>query len=135
MAFLLSILDVCKHHTDRFCLSFRFPTLSSSFIPQKSLKVVTEPPNGLKLNLRNTYFKIPSASLKDTACPHSAFKPLVYVLAFFHAVVQERRKYGKVRSTPQRVQYNSIYTLLLVYSMYNIIIHNASANCPLIFCE
>ena len=64
-------------------------------ILQRSLKVVTEPPNGLKLNLRNTYFKIPSSSLKD--CPHRAFRPLVYVLAFFHAVVQERRKYGKVR--------------------------------------
>ena len=59
------------------------------------MKVVTEPPNGLKLNLRNTYFKIPSASLKD-CCPHPAFKPLVYTLAFFHAVVQERRKYGRV---------------------------------------
>ena len=62
---------------------------------QQSLKVVTEPPNGLKLNLRNTYFKIPSAALKD-CCPHTAFKPLVYTLAFFHAVVQERRKYGRV---------------------------------------
>lgn len=58
------------------------------------LKVVTEPPNGLKLNLRNTYFKISSQALRDA--PHSAFKPLVFTLAFFHAVVQERRKYGKV---------------------------------------
>ena len=57
-------------------------------------QVVTEPPNGLKLNLRNTYYKIPSHALKD--CLHVAFKPLVFTLAFFHAVVQERRKYGKV---------------------------------------
>jgi dynein heavy chain len=63
-------------------------------ILQKSLKVVTEPPNGLKLNLRNTYFKIPSHALKE--CSHVAFKPLIYVLAFFHAVVQERRKYGTI---------------------------------------
>ncbi|XP_066245712.1 dynein axonemal heavy chain 10 isoform X2 [Euwallacea similis] len=63
-------------------------------ILQRSLKVVTEPPNGLKLNLRNTYFKI-RAQLLDS-CPHFAFKSLVYVLAFFHAVVQERRKYDKI---------------------------------------
>ncbi|XP_052023863.1 dynein axonemal heavy chain 10 [Apodemus sylvaticus] len=63
-------------------------------ILQKSLKVVTEPPNGLKLNMRATYFKISNEMLEQ--CPHTAFKPLVYVLAFFHAVVQERRKFGKI---------------------------------------
>jgi len=55
---------------------------------------VTEPPNGLKLNMRSTYLKINPSSL--TECPHPAFHSLVFVLAFFHAVVQERRKYGKV---------------------------------------
>jgi dynein heavy chain len=63
-------------------------------ILQRSLKVVTEPPNGLKLNLRSTYFKISAASLAE--CPHVAYPSLVFVLAFFHAVVQERRKYGKI---------------------------------------
>lgn len=58
------------------------------------LQVVTEPPNGLKLNMRATYFKISHEMLEE--CPHTAFKPLVYVLAFFHAVVQERRKFGKI---------------------------------------
>ena len=55
---------------------------------------MTEPPNGLKLNMRNTYFKINPATL--TECPHPAFSSLVFVLSFFHAVVQERRKYGKI---------------------------------------
>lgn len=55
---------------------------------------MTEPPNGLKLNIRATYIKISSQVLDD--CPHQSFKPLVFVLAFFHAVVQERRKYGKI---------------------------------------
>merc|ERR1712195_279663 len=63
-------------------------------ILQMSLKVVTEPPNGLKLNMRQTYSKIDEAEL--AACPHKRFRPLVYVLAFFHAVVQERRKYGSI---------------------------------------
>jgi dynein heavy chain len=67
-------------------------------ILQKCLKVVTEPPNGLKLNMRASFSKITEEQLE--ACPHYAFKPLVYVLAFFHAVVQERRKYGKVKPLP-----------------------------------
>ncbi|XP_031712248.1 dynein heavy chain 10, axonemal [Anarrhichthys ocellatus] len=61
---------------------------------QKSLKVVTELPNGLKLNIRATYSKISQKTLDE--CPHPAFRSLVYVLAFFHAVVQERRKYDKI---------------------------------------
>ncbi|KAJ3114591.1 Dynein heavy chain 10, axonemal [Phlyctochytrium bullatum] len=63
-------------------------------ILQRSLKVVTEPPNGLKLNIRSSYFKITDDALED--CAHETFKPLVYVLAFFHAVQQERGKYGKI---------------------------------------
>ena len=55
---------------------------------------MTEPPNGLMLNLRSTFFKIPSAAFTESV--HDSFGPLVFVLAFFHAVVQERRKYGKV---------------------------------------
>ena len=63
-------------------------------ILQRSLKVVTEPPDGLKLNMRATYSRIDSAMLED--CPHWAFRPCLYVLAFLHAVVLERRKYGKI---------------------------------------
>jgi len=70
--------------TDRFPLG----------VLQRSLKVVTEPPNGLKLNMRQSYSKITEESLAE--CQHPAFRPLVYVLGFFHAVVQERRKYGKL---------------------------------------
>jgi hypothetical protein len=54
----------------------------------KLLQVVTEPPNGLKLNLRQSYSKISEELLAD--CRHPAFRPLVYVLGFFHAVVQVR---------------------------------------------
>jgi len=63
-------------------------------ILQMSLKVVTEPPNGLKLNMRQSYSKVQESDL--ASCPHKRFRPLVYVLAFFHAVVQERRKYGRI---------------------------------------
>ena len=63
-------------------------------ILQRSLKVVTEPPDGLKLNMRSTFAKIDDAMLEE--CPHEAFRPCLYVLVFLHAVVQERKKYGKI---------------------------------------
>jgi dynein heavy chain len=63
-------------------------------ILQRSLKIVTEPPNGLKLNLKNTFHKMGAGALGE--CPHEAFPSIVFVLAFFHAVVQERRKYDKI---------------------------------------
>lgn len=63
-------------------------------ILQKSLKVVTEPPDGLKLNMRQTYTKSSDADLDG--CNHWGFKPVIYVLAWFHAIVQDRRKFGKI---------------------------------------
>ncbi|TYZ50849.1 hypothetical protein PybrP1_008863 [[Pythium] brassicae (nom. inval.)] len=70
--------------TDRFPLG----------ILQRSLKVVTEPPDGLKQNMRSLYSKLDQATLEE--CPHAAFRSVVYVLCFLHAVVLERRKYGKI---------------------------------------
>ncbi|KAJ9456696.1 Dynein-1-alpha heavy chain [Diplonema papillatum] len=63
-------------------------------ILQRSLKVVFEPPDGLKMNMTMTFTKVSEETLEE--CPHPAFRPLVFTLAFFHAVVQERRKYGKL---------------------------------------
>ena len=63
-------------------------------ILQRSLKVVTEPPDGLRLNMRSSYAAISEATLES--CDHPAYRPLMYVLCFYHAVVQERRKYGKI---------------------------------------
>ncbi|OHS98802.1 Dynein heavy chain family protein [Tritrichomonas foetus] len=61
---------------------------------QRCHKVVTEPPSGLQLNMRQSFSTITEEQFEE--CPHFAFQPLVYVLGFFHAVVQERRKYGKL---------------------------------------
>lgn len=63
-------------------------------ILQKSLKVVTEPPDGLKMNMKASYARLSEDVLGSCANPF--FRSLAYVLAFFHAAVQERRKYGKL---------------------------------------
>jgi len=61
---------------------------------QRAKKVVTEPPSGLQLNMKQSFATITDDQFDE--CPHFAFQPLVYVLSFFHAVIQERRKYGKI---------------------------------------
>ena len=63
-------------------------------ILQKSIKVVTEPPDGIKLNMRSTLHRIDDSIIDD--CNHPRYIHLLYILTFLHAVVQERRKYGKV---------------------------------------
>ncbi|XP_057328416.1 dynein axonemal heavy chain 10-like [Microplitis mediator] len=71
--------------------------LSKNFpigILQRSLKVVSESPSGLKMNLKNTYIKMEDENLEN--CNHPNYKHLVYVLAFFHAIIQERKKYGRI---------------------------------------
>jgi dynein heavy chain, axonemal len=92
---LISFLKTLEKHMERIDAphpDFRlwFTTDPTPTFPigilQKSLKVVTEPPNGLKLNLRSTFFKLRAEALD--MCSHTAYKPLVFVLAFFHAVVQ-----------------------------------------------
>ena len=70
--------------TDRFPLG----------ILQKSLKVVTEPPDGLGANVRQNFSKMSDEIF--AGCPVNEFKQLVYVLSFFHATIQERKKYGKI---------------------------------------
>jgi len=63
-------------------------------ILQRSLKVVTEPPDGLGQNIKQTYSKLSEEVFDE--CPKPEFKPLLYVLSFFHAVIQERKKFGKI---------------------------------------
>lgn len=70
---------------------------SDAFPPgllEKSVKIVTEIPKGLKYNLKSTISRIEFETLE--AFDHPALKPLIFVLTFFHGVMQERRKYGKI---------------------------------------
>uniref|UniRef100_A0A0G4IFQ9 AAA+ ATPase domain-containing protein n=1 Tax=Chromera velia CCMP2878 TaxID=1169474 RepID=A0A0G4IFQ9_9ALVE len=84
-----------KPHTDFRLWLTTLPTPEFPLgILQRSLKVVTEPPDGLKLNMLGSYTKLTEDDLDE--CPHWGFKSLVFVVSFFHAVVQERRKYGKI---------------------------------------
>ncbi|PSN57350.1 Dynein heavy chain 7 [Blattella germanica] len=75
--------------------SDKFP----STILQASVKITNEAPTGLQQNLLRSFLSEP---LKEpeffSGCPgkEKEFSRLLYALCFFHAVVQERRKFGAI---------------------------------------
>lgn len=58
-------------------------------ILQNSLKVTSEPPSGIKANLRQLSNKVDWSKPDDQ-------KTLMFSLCFFHSVVLERRKFGSL---------------------------------------
>uniref|UniRef100_A0A1B0CUL2 Dyneins heavy chain n=2 Tax=Lutzomyia longipalpis TaxID=7200 RepID=A0A1B0CUL2_LUTLO len=92
--------DMDVHNT---ALTFRLWLTSypvENFPPtllQYGVKMTNEPPTGLKQNLLRSYNSEPMNNEQFyTGCPdkYKAFTKLLYGLCFFHAVVQERRKFG-----------------------------------------
>jgi len=62
---------------------------------QNSVKMTMEPPAGLRSNLLSTYANVEDSDLNSCKQP-AAYKKLLFALAFFHAIVQDRRKFGAI---------------------------------------
>ena len=64
---------------------------------QTSIKLTTEPPKGVKANIARTYNDMAPGPY-IASCPNQphAWRKLLFSLSFFHAVVQERRKFGPI---------------------------------------
>jgi len=60
---------------------------------QNGVKMTKEPPKGMRANLKSTYYRYEDEELKVTTKP-MVFMKLLYGLVFFHANIQERRKFG-----------------------------------------
>ena len=54
-----------------------------------------EPPTGLKDNLKLSYTQLDDKVLQSCS-KTDEFKKLLFGLCFFHAIVQERRKFGPI---------------------------------------
>lgn len=67
-----------------------FPVL----VLQNGIKLTNEPPKGVKANLNRMYNDLTVESFESCAAKPGAWKKLVFALSFFHAVIQERRKFG-----------------------------------------
>ncbi len=61
---------------------------------QNGVKLTTEPPRGIKANLRRSYQELSQMRFDSCGKKVPAWRKLLFGLCFFHSVMQERRKFG-----------------------------------------
>jgi dynein heavy chain len=93
---LIDSITLDKVHRDfRLWLTSMPSTKFPVTILQNGVKTTMEPPNGIKANLLRSYASFNEELL--TQCCKSkqdGWRKLLFSLCFFHAVIQERRKFG-----------------------------------------
>jgi dynein heavy chain len=75
-----------------FLTSFPAPYFPVSVL-QNGVKLTTEPPRGIRANLKRTFKEMTEESFNYDKKPET-WQKLLFGLCFFHSVIQERRKFG-----------------------------------------
>jgi dynein heavy chain len=73
---------------------------------QNGIKLTNEPPRGLRANLNRTFLDISEEEYESCTKPKE-YKKLLFALAYFHAAILERRKYGPIGWNIQYMWMNS----------------------------
>ncbi|KAG1679671.1 hypothetical protein FOA52_006190 [Chlamydomonas sp. UWO 241] len=75
-------------------------SMPSSVFPvmvlQNSIKLTNEPPKGVRANVARTYNDMTAEHMASCPTKPEVWRKLLFSLSFFHAVVQERRKFGPI---------------------------------------
>ena len=65
-----------------------------SSVLQNGIKLTTEPPRGLKANLKRSWNEIDEEQLNAVPEKKQIYHKMLWGLTFFHALIQERQKFG-----------------------------------------
>lgn len=92
--YLLLLCHNQKVHKDFRLWLTSMPSLDFPVaILQNGVKMTLEPPRGLRANLVRAYLRYNDKYMNDCSNPE-AWKRLLFATCLFHAVIQERRKFG-----------------------------------------
>ncbi|KAH8941010.1 hypothetical protein BDL97_14G015200 [Sphagnum fallax] len=91
---IVDMVDPEKVHKDfrLWLTSMPSPDFPVSIL-QNGVKMTLEPPKGLRANLVRSYLRFTDKILNDCNKPEE-WKRLLFATCLFHAVIQERRKFG-----------------------------------------
>lgn len=85
--------DITIHENFRLFLSSMPTSVFPVTVLQNSVKVTNEPPKGLRANVRRAFTEISSSFFEEHILGRK-WRKLIFGLCFFHAIIQERKKFG-----------------------------------------
>lgn len=88
-------MDDTKHRDFRLWLTSMPNEHFPVSVLQNSVKMTLEPPSGLRQNVLSTYSALDEAEFESCSKP-DVYKRLLWGFCFFHAIVQDRRKFGPI---------------------------------------
>ncbi|XP_062296546.1 dynein axonemal heavy chain 6 [Scomber scombrus] len=102
VSWLLDMEELIKTFTDpdtsidenfRLFLSSMPTKVFPVTVLQNSVKVTNEPPKGLRANMRRAFTEISSNFFEDHVLERQ-WRKILFGVCFFHAIIQERKKFG-----------------------------------------
>ncbi|GAA6230347.1 dynein heavy chain 6, axonemal-like [Lates japonicus] len=85
--------DTSIHENFRLFLSSMPTKVFPVTVLQNSVKVTNEPPKGLRANMRRAFTEI-SCNFFEDHILGCQWRKIVFGICFFHAIIQERKKFG-----------------------------------------
>jgi len=95
LEYLVENLDDSNHRDFRLWMTSGPSKVFPVSVLQNSVKMTLEPPSGLKQNVLGTYEALEWKEIEESEKPEP-IKKLLFGFCFFHAIVQDRRKFGPI---------------------------------------